>query len=129
MSTCARCKKEADIRPHNSSGICFECATKVELMRSEATMSIFTDDDLKRLKEDMSCICTSNKGCMHKVWGPPDLLALLARLEAAELILDNGLALTHDEDCIKTEWIDLECDCGANKRWKAWRKVAGKDIQ
>lgn len=30
MSKCARCNTVGDVRPHNSSGICFDCATKAE---------------------------------------------------------------------------------------------------
>lgn len=51
---------------------------------------------------------------------------LLERLEAAENLLENGVALTHSEDCDKVEHHDLKCTCDTQERWEAWRRAAGK---
>lgn len=66
----------------------------------------FTDDDLKRLKEDVA------KGG----WSPK-MPALLVRLEAAENVAD-------DYECLQ-----IALGCGfwiENPLFKAWRKSAGK---
>lgn len=70
----------------------------------------FTDDDLKRLKED----CERNiKAIPLRRWSyqADSILALLARLEAAEFALHYYLT----ETSIKEP-----------ERVKAWRKAAGK---
>lgn len=74
--------------------------------------SPFTDGDLARWKayyED------PKRGNTPLKWK-----ALLARLEAAELILENGVSLAHFEDCDKMEHSDLACTCGSEERWYAW---------
>jgi hypothetical protein len=83
----------------------------------------FTDDDLKRLKEDQSYW-----------WGSftaEKLNALLARLESAEAERDSLLRerksmsfrLEAAEECVEHH----ACDCkGCSKREEAWRKAAGK---
>jgi hypothetical protein len=76
----------------------------------------FTDDNLKRLKK------RADANDPTEDW----LRALIARLEAAECILENGIALTHTEDCDKVEHHDLVCTCGSQEKWEAWRKAAGK---
>jgi hypothetical protein len=80
----------------------------------------FTDDDLKRLKEDMS----------RPFWAisQDNVKALLARLEAAEAMIEY----THDdEDCPKTftaipEKDRKPCQCGLDEKYEAWRKACGK---
>lgn len=81
----------------------------------------FSDEDLKQVKDQIktgwSSLTTMPGGGLD---------ALLARLEAAELILENGVSLTHFEDCDKIEHHDWKCTCGSEERWEAWRKKAGK---
>lgn len=83
----------------------------------------FTDEDLVRWKTwweikapGSSCDCMDYQ----------TMQALLARLEAAESILENGIAMTHSEDCDKIEHFDLACTCNSGKLWEAWRKSCGK---
>ena len=63
----------------------------------------FTDDDLKRLKEDVN-----EEGSSYRI-PTEDLFALLARLEAAERVI------------LETDERHLPLDA-----WQAWRKAAGK---
>lgn len=53
-------------------------------------MSVFTDDDLKRLKEDID-----EAGSSYRI-PTEDLFALLARLEAAERALLLGEGVLHE---------------------------------
>ena len=74
----------------------------------------FTDDDLKRLKgfrhsDDGDCM-----GCVPCV----DITALLARLEAAESIVNN--MAHHYVPC-------AEVPCESCEQIMAWRKAAGRD--
>ena len=72
----------------------------------------FTDDDLKRLKEDIRLSTT--------VIDSVDLQALLARLEAAEkTCIDLGHIIVHCNH--KPEGWD-RCE----KSFKAWRKTKGE---
>lgn len=74
-------------------------------------MTPFTDDDLKRLKKEIK----ANKDYPDN----GDLLALLARLEAAEAIA--GYICHCDQNTI-----DLSQDCPCPKLHEEWRKAAGK---
>ena len=75
---------------------------------------MFTDDDLKRLKGQLP----RGKWTQHLT--QDNLEALLARLEAAELLVKH----------FKEEIIDADCESwdseGAEKAYEAWRKAAGK---
>jgi len=80
-------------------------------------MSVFLDDDLKRLKEDLE-----KHG--SDIFEPIELWqALLARLEAAENIIEYSAG--HDEDCDEVQSGD-KCSCEYDKLYEAWRKAAGK---
>ena len=105
----------------------------------------FTDDDLKRLKE----IVDSCMFFMHEQFDDEKLLALLARLEAAE---DMNDFIAHDALCIRNRYsqgrptydggyecmyddkwyrsrpIDEtpKCNCGLDEKWEAWRKSKGE---
>jgi hypothetical protein len=77
-----------------------------------------TDDDLKRLKE------LDSAASIHDKYGNEEirkaLPALLARLEAAELCIDDHLAR-----CL---WdVNQICSCGYDDKLKAWCKVAGNE--
>ena len=69
----------------------------------------FTDEDLKRLKEDLKKRTGENVLCRYLTYDDVD--ALLLRLEAAE-------------NCITKHVVDEWIDCGCMKEW---RKAAGKD--
>jgi hypothetical protein len=76
----------------------------------------FTDDDLKRLKESLYCDHDGPSGCLHPIYGPPEIETLLDRLEAAENCakgLSNLVALQR----LKGSPKDLI---------EAWRKACGK---
>lgn len=77
----------------------------------------FTDDNLKRLKEFLNEPHTQ----LITLWQPTfDLKALLARLEAAEIVVGHLEALL--DDCP-----DEQCgDIVGLSHLKAWRKSAGK---
>lgn len=84
----------------------------------------FTDDDLKRLKEwGDRCNCTPETDLTCGQLGHLKTKALLARLEAAEAVIEgtwNGC--DHDRIC--------DCPPGwspiPQKKLEAWRKAAGK---
>ena len=72
----------------------------------------FTDDDVKRLKEEINnCECGDDLHCIH----PSRIKALLARLGAAEAAVEA--AIMHR--CIEPE-------CWKCEAIYAWRKSAGK---
>lgn len=76
----------------------------------------FTDDDLKRLKAS-----TMEDAEWVMDW---DLFqALLARLEAAEAVID---AESHTEMCEDNYLERKGCTCHFQPAIDAWRKVAGK---
>ena len=89
-------------------------------------MKPFTDEDMRRLKEELQERTSLGDLYGDGYLGPDKMKALLARLEAVELILNKGVSLTHTEDCDKVEHHDLKCTCGSERRWEAWRKKAGK---
>jgi len=78
-------------------------------------MTPFTDEDLKRLKEQTD-------EAVENRWNYPrwiQIQALLARLEAAEACIDD-----HRGDCLAD--IGKKCSCGYQEKLDAWRKAAGK---
>ena len=79
----------------------------------ENNVRVFTDDDLKRLKESYNN-GPHNTGGMTVVL-TPELQALLARLEAAEWALLRFHSISED---IRTE--------GMREALKVWREAAGK---
>lgn len=72
--------------------------------------NVFSDDDLKRLKEYLYCDHKKTEGCLHPIYGPPLIDALIARLEAAEAYIfarsDNPYQVS--------------------ERYDAWKKACGK---
>lgn len=75
----------------------------------------FTDDDLKRLKE--------LKGDWRGISMPNEAIAaLLARLEAAEAVIESD---SHTERCVD-EFMKNGCTCGFQEAINRWRKAAGK---
>lgn len=77
-------------------------------------MSPFTDDDLKRLKEELTCaLRLDDKYAYPLQVSHPTLQALLARLEAAEWVCDGLENRSDTPDYMKY-------------RLKLWRKAAGK---
>lgn len=77
----------------------------------------FTDDDLKRLKESLYCDHDGPSGCLHPIYGPPEIETLLDRLEAAEAV------------CQQTEIYVTENTpkmFRTKELLKAWHKAAGK---
>ena len=72
----------------------------------------FTDDDLKRLKEQHE---DYKRQGITSVYTYHDILALIARLEAAEAMINNSRGLEG--------WWDVE------KELEAWRKSAGKELK
>lgn len=95
---------------------------------------MFTDDDMKRLKERAELLgdevamsfMTSKK---TSLW-PHEMLALLARLEAAEAVCEATKTLKHTEECTDANNCCAEdCFCGYDDVWRSlliWRKAAGK---
>lgn len=81
----------------------------------------FTDEDLKRLKEDLhkNKVRTGIRTHIHYRREP--LEALLARLEAAEALAEDHA--WHEADCSSPS---EECDCGYAEDRAKWRKAAGK---
>ena len=77
---------------------------------------MFTDEDLKRLKEDMT-----NKLYVSGNYMPnPGILeALLARLEAGEAVIHR---LEASKDLQDFGWF-----VPTNEEYKSWRKAAGKE--
>lgn len=65
---------------------------------------MFTDDDFKMLKDEMS------KGELAPKW-----CALLLRLEAAEKVIMHSERLC-----------ESGCQCPSSIAWEAWRKACGK---
>jgi len=69
----------------------------------------FTDDDLKRLKEDLK------QYSPHVPLSTANGHALVARLKAAEKVIGTQADhICHGEDCSGCE------------AWESWRKAAGK---
>ena len=76
------------------------------------TPTPFTDDDLKRLKEDMR----PKKPWDYVRFDPDKIVALLTRLEAAEKLLKHS-----EKFCCETSMgLFLQDDL------REWRKTAGK---
>lgn len=77
----------------------------------------FTDEDLKRLKKYID-------GDIDLEIGPADLVPLIARLEAAEELLET---LTFEDPeagvCVA---IREDADISKLEEFKEWRKAAGK---
>ena len=79
----------------------------------------FTDDDLKRLKEYVEKLSGMKISTMATV-DTPKLVALLARLEAAENVI-------READILEAEHCCEDCPCGyIRMRLEAWLKAAGK---
>lgn len=76
----------------------------------------FTTDDLKRFKE-MPMTWPLGRHFNHEDMG--ELLALLARLEAAEACIDD-----HDKTCLAD--IGRSCSCGYSDKLQVWRKSKGE---
>lgn len=72
----------------------------------------FSDDDLKRLKNDWFDIRIKNENTL--VLGTDEIAALLARLEAAEKVVE-----------IATKWQTFRDD--NYKAVKAWRRAKGEN--
>lgn len=79
-------------------------------------MSVFTDDNLKQLKESMVLSTT--------VVDSQDLAALIDRLEAAEKLAEWVMTWESHENCNQNG-----CECGLQKDIKAWLKSSGKEGQ
>lgn len=77
----------------------------------------FTDDDLKKLKNGMSTLRMAMDVTEYSL-GKEELEALLARLEAAEKVLESGA----DNQCENL----AECDCEYAVRRREW--LASKGI-
>jgi len=75
---------------------------------------VFTDDDLKRLKEKL--LSTHHGDSFHIDRHYCE--ALLARLEAAEKVIES---LSESEDLADLRWF-----APTHKFYCAWKKVAGK---
>lgn len=75
----------------------------------------FTDEDLRRLKT----IIENCQFFMHEVFDDEKLLALLARLEAAEEALQP-----HKDSCGTN--IDAGCTCDLEVRMGVWLKTKGE---
>jgi hypothetical protein len=79
----------------------------------------FSDDDLKRLKEYI-------KRRPEGYIAVPDFEALLARLEAAERVIDRLNECNreqYDEESVCSGWY---CNSWIDSEIRVWRKVAGK---
>lgn len=74
----------------------------------------FTDDDLKRWKSQPYSYAPECED---------ELLALLARLEAAEVIADRH---NIEHSPLQHDYIKDEKRCSECRELKAWRKVTGK---
>lgn len=78
-------------------------------------MTPFTDDDLKRLQEEMGTI--EQERWIRGETNLAPLEALIARLEAAETFVEIAMRL----DCVDSALARQAIDAG-----NAWRKAAGK---
>lgn len=81
----------------------------------------FTNDDLKRLKEVIS-----RPGCLLVEQSPTAVLAILARLEAAEACCAVD---SHTVECAATgegEDLPRSCDCKMLELKIAWLKTLGE---
>ena len=90
----------------------------------------FTDDDLKWLKDWLGYCESKFNGQrldeFHYEAHYHNVKSLLARLEAAEKLIERG-ALWHDGDCVTANGgFQEHCDCGSYVAEEAWRKAAGK---
>lgn len=78
-------------------------------------MTPFTDDDLKRLKDRVND--PNGADGLHDIFAV-DILHLLARLEAAEVVIQRALQYKHP--------LHGNCRCNNCKPVEIWRKAAGK---
>lgn len=88
----------------------------------------FTDDDLKRLKEELighdPRIVTPLANEYPKLW------SLLARLEAAENNMRGHVGICrrwYTNKIMDMKYLKTVCVCGKRETEKAWRKACGHD--
>lgn len=110
----ARLAKKKGLKTGDTVAV-FQSGNRVVLTDYQEGTLAFTDDDLKRLKEQNKCRITTEDVLMF----PCDKLdALIARLEAAEKIVDAAWDL-------HTGQLD-SCEFYMGPWFEAWRKAAGK---
>lgn len=80
----------------------------------------FTDDDLKRLKENAEA--SGKDSTWYDGLSCGTIKALLARLKAAEA---KANATYHRPDCYE-QGLPTDCICGVSEFDKAWRKSKGE---